>query len=43
MIARVRGSSPEAVSQIIHANFLRMVENDAWLKNMQPLLVQSER
>jgi TatD DNase family protein len=42
MIARVRGSSPEAVSQIIHANFLRIVENDAWLKDIHSLLLQLE-
>jgi TatD DNase family protein len=43
VIARVRGSSPEAVSQIIHANFLRMIKDDAWLKDIRPLLLQSER
>jgi TatD DNase family protein len=43
VIARMRGSSPETVSQIVHANFLRMIKEDAWLKDIRALLRQSER
>jgi TatD DNase family protein len=43
MLACVRGSSRETVRQIILANFLRMVEKDAWLKDIHPLFLQPER
>jgi TatD DNase family protein len=43
VIARVRNSSPEAVSQTVHANFLRLIKDDAWLKDIHALLLQSDR
>jgi TatD DNase family protein len=43
VISRMRNSSPEAVNQTVHANFLRMIKDDAWLKDIHPVLLQSER
>lgn len=43
VIARVRNSSPAAVNQTVHANFLRMIKDDPWLKDIHPVLLQSER
>jgi TatD DNase family protein len=42
VIARLRNSSPEAVSQTVHANFLRMIKDDTWLKDIRALLLHSE-
>jgi TatD DNase family protein len=42
VIAQVRGSSPEAVREIIYANFLRMIKDDALLKDVRALLLHSE-
>lgn len=42
MIAGVRNSSPELIGQTIHANFLRLIENDAWLKDIRAFLLRPE-
>jgi TatD DNase family protein len=43
VIARVRNSSPELVSQTVHANFLRMIDADPWLKDLRTFFLKSER
>jgi TatD DNase family protein len=43
VIARLRNSSSEWIARTIHANFLRMIKDDAWLKDIRALLLQSER
>ena len=40
-IARVRNSSPELVSQTVHANFLRLIDADPWLKDLRAILSPS--
>jgi TatD DNase family protein len=42
VIARVRKSSPELVSQTVHANFLRLIDSDPWLKDLRAVLSPSE-
>ncbi|HSE89142.1 MAG TPA: TatD family hydrolase [Candidatus Binatia bacterium] len=42
VIARVRKSSPELVSQTVHRNFLRLIEADPWLKDLRAVLSPSE-
>jgi TatD DNase family protein len=37
-VARVRKTSPETMAQTIHANFLRMINRDPWLKDSRALL-----
>ena len=41
VIARLRNSSSEWVAQTIHANFLRMIKDDAWLKDIRERLSRS--
>jgi TatD DNase family protein len=36
--ARVRASSPKSVARIIQRNFLHMIEDDPWLKDLCPVL-----
>ena len=43
VIARLRNSSAEWVARTVHTNFLRMIKDDAWLKDIRALLLQSER
>jgi TatD DNase family protein len=42
MTARVRNSSSVLISQIIHTNFLRIIDTDPWLKDLRSVLSQSE-
>ncbi|HXV84995.1 MAG TPA: TatD family hydrolase [Candidatus Binatia bacterium] len=38
-IAQARKASPQRVAQTIHANFLRMINTDPWLKDLRTLLL----
>jgi Tat protein secretion system quality control protein TatD with DNase activity len=40
-IARLRNISSQRVAQTIHANFLRMIGADPWLKDLRNLLPPS--
>ena len=42
MTARVRNSSSESLAQIIHTNFLRLIDTDPWLKDLRAFLSPSE-
>lgn len=39
-LAALRDTSPEAIRQTIHGNFLRMIQNDRWLGPVRALLSQ---
>jgi TatD DNase family protein len=42
VLARVRNSSSERVAQTIEANFMRLTDNDPWLKGLRTLLSPSD-
>jgi TatD DNase family protein len=42
-LAGQRDSSPQLVAQTVQANLLRMIKDDAWLKDIGALLLKSER
>jgi TatD DNase family protein len=39
-LARIRSSTPESMSRMIHANFLKLIQGDPWLLQVQHLLSQ---
>jgi TatD DNase family protein len=38
VLAQVRDSSPELIARTVHANFLRLIENDRWLADVRSSL-----
>ena len=42
MTAQVRNTSSTLISQTVHANFLRLIDTDPWLKDVRSVLSQSE-
>ena len=39
-LARIRASTPESISRMIQANFLKLIEADPWLRQVRTLLSQ---
>ena len=39
-LARIRSSTPELISRIVHANFLKLIQDDPWLQQVRTLLAQ---
>ena len=39
-LARIRASTPESISGMIQANFLKLIEADPWLRQVRTLLSQ---
>ena len=39
-LARIRASTPESISRMIQANFLKLIEADPWLRQVRSLLSQ---
>ncbi len=39
-LARIRRSTPESISRMIHANFLQLIQADPWLSQVRTLLSQ---
>ena len=39
-LARIRSSTPESISRLVHANFLKLIQDDPWLPQVQTLLSQ---
>jgi hypothetical protein len=35
VLAQLRDSSPELIARTVHANFLRLIENDPWLADVR--------
>jgi hypothetical protein len=42
-LAKLRNSTAELISQTVHANFARLIENDPWLTNASSLLLNSQK
>jgi len=40
-VAELRQSTPERIENLVHANFLRMIEDDPWLYEVRSLLLPS--
>jgi TatD DNase family protein len=39
-LARIRNSTPESISRMVHANFLKLIQDDPWLRQVRTLLAQ---
>ena len=39
-LARIRNSTPESISRMVHANFLKLIQDDPWLQQVRTLLAQ---
>jgi TatD DNase family protein len=39
-LARIRSSTPESISRMVHANFLKLIQDDPWLQQVRTLLAQ---
>ena len=39
-LARIRSSTPESISRMVHANFLKLIQADPWLQQVRTLLSQ---
>jgi TatD DNase family protein len=39
-LARIRSSTPESISRMVHANFLKLIRDDPWLQQVRTLLSQ---
>ena len=39
-LARIRSSTPDAISRTVHANFLKFIQDDPWLQQVRNLLAQ---
>lgn len=39
-LARIKGSTPESMARIVHANFLELIGDDPWLQEARTLLSQ---
>src|SRR5918993_2639891 len=39
-LARIRSSTPESISRMVHANFLKLIQDDPWLAHVRTLLSQ---
>jgi TatD DNase family protein len=39
-LARIRSSTPESISRLVHANFLKLIQDDPWLPQVRSLLAQ---
>lgn len=39
-LASIRGSTPASMSRIVHANFLKLIKDDPWLRQARTLLSQ---
>ena len=35
VLAQLRDSSPESIARTVHANFLRLIDNDPWLLDVR--------
>ncbi|HUC97699.1 MAG TPA: TatD family hydrolase [Candidatus Polarisedimenticolaceae bacterium] len=40
-LARIRSSTPESISRLVHANFLKLIQDDPWLPQVRTLLSPS--
>ena len=39
-LARIRSFTPDAISRTVHANFLKLIQDDPWLQQVRNLLAQ---
>jgi TatD DNase family protein len=39
-LARIRNSTPKSISRMVHANFLKLIQDDPWLQQVRTLLAQ---
>jgi TatD DNase family protein len=39
-LARIRNSTPESISRIVHGNFVKLIQDDPWLAQVRTLLSQ---
>ena len=39
-LARIRNSTPESISRMVHGNFLKLIQDDPWLAQVRTLLSQ---
>jgi len=39
-LARIRSSTPASMSRIVHLNFLKLIQDDSWLRQVRTLLSQ---
>jgi TatD DNase family protein len=39
-LARIKSSTPESISRMVHTNFVKLIQNDPWLPQVQTLLSQ---
>jgi Mg-dependent DNase len=39
-LARIKSSTPESMSRLVHTNFVKLIQNDPWLPQVQALLSQ---
>ena len=39
-LARIKGSTPESISRMVHTNFVKLIQKDPWLRQVQTLLSQ---
>jgi TatD DNase family protein len=39
-LARIKSSTPELISRMVHTNFVKLIQNDPWLRQVQTLLSQ---
>lgn len=42
-LAKLRNSTADLISQTVHTNFARLIENDPWLANTSSLLLNSQK